>query len=173
VLPPTSIHEAPQAGRELGEVKRVGGDRHDQVDDVAVGGCCRIDAVDVQEHGARQPPQPLVPVDHRVVLHDRVEQGGGLRPQVRVGVLAEGRGTGTGGGSSEKSHVADGRRVTEQAHRQGDEVVDVEVLDVLVHRPRRSRASAWASMTRAAEATTPSGWSSRPTYSRMARRGSS
>jgi hypothetical protein len=42
----------------------------------------------------------------------------------------------------EESEVVNGRRVSEESDRKRDEVVEVEILGRVRHRPRRSMASA-------------------------------
>jgi hypothetical protein len=69
------------------------------------------DAVDLQKHRRSHPAEPLVAVDQRVVLHDRLQQSGRLGPHIGIGVLTEDGRRGPGGGGAEQAEVADGRGV--------------------------------------------------------------
>lgn len=64
-----------------------GGADHEVVDVVVVGER-DLDTVDLEQDGSRQPTEALVAVDERVVLDDRLQHCGCLRPDVRVGVIA-------------------------------------------------------------------------------------
>jgi hypothetical protein len=85
----------------------VGSDSGDELDDIVVADPSDADAVDLQERGRGEPAQALVAVDQRVVLDDGVEECRRLLPDVRVGVLAEGRRLRPGCGGPEQPDVAD------------------------------------------------------------------
>ena len=76
----------------------VGSDIDDQVIDVVVGCGGDRDAVDVQKDGGGEPSETLVAVDHGVVVDDRLEERGGLGPEVGVGIIAEHGGLWSGHG---------------------------------------------------------------------------
>ena len=107
----------------------VGCDVDDEVVDVAVGGGGDVDAVEFEEDGGGEPSESLVAVDQRVVVDDRLQERGGLGPQVRVGVAAASGGLGSSDCGSEQADVADRDRGPEESLSEPQDVVEVEVLD--------------------------------------------
>ena len=77
-------------------VGRAAGDSDDQVVRVVVRRL-KIDAVDAVEHNYREPPQPFVAINQRVVDDDGLQQCAGLGIDVRVGVPSEDAGAGAVG----------------------------------------------------------------------------
>ena len=69
----------------------------------------------------------------------------GLQPDGRIGVVSADGGLRSSDGRAEEADVTDGRWVAEQPLGEPDDVVEVEELDRIVHRPRRSMASACTS----------------------------
>ena len=121
---------------------------------VVVRGAGNAHLVELEEHGRAQPTQPLVAVDERMIVHDRLQQGSRLRPDIRVRIISEQARPRTSDRRAEQTDVADRRGITEQRSCQVDDVLEVEVLDGFVHWPSRSMASACTSKMRRAELAT-------------------
>ena len=64
-------------------------DRSDELITDLRGRHAHILAVENEEQSHAHPGQPLIPVDQRMVASERLHQGGGLEPQVRIGVRAK------------------------------------------------------------------------------------
>jgi hypothetical protein len=117
-------------------------DIHDELVDVVVRDVRDGDAVQLEEDGGGQPAEPLVPVDERAALHEGLQQGRALAPDIRVGVVAEERRLRTGRGGAQQAGVTHRHRLAEESGREREQIVDVEVLERFRHRPSRSSASA-------------------------------
>ena len=70
------------------------GDRDNELVDDIAGDVSHLCSVEFEEDRGRKPTQPLVPVNERMVLDDRLEQRCCLRPDVWIGVATEGGGLG-------------------------------------------------------------------------------
>ena len=81
-----------------------------------------------------------------MMLDDRMQQRSGLRPHVRVGVLAERGGLRASNRRSEQTDISNRRRITEEGDGEIDDIIEVEELDRIAHSPSRRKASLWVSM---------------------------
>ena len=108
-----------------------------QVIDGVVAGCGHAGAVEFQEHSRGEPAEPLVAVDERMVVDNRVQQRGGLGPDVRIRVLAEGRRLRPCRSRTEQAQIANRQRLAEQPASELQEILCVEVLDAVDHSPSR------------------------------------
>src|SRR5579884_706994 len=96
-----------------------GGYAHDEIVDIVVGRPGGFDAVELQEHRRREPSEPLVAVDQRVILDQGLEQGPRLEPEIRIGVVTKGARRRTGGGGAEESQIPYRGWITQQEGSQG------------------------------------------------------
>ena len=127
---------------------------HHELVHVVILGMANCVVVDLDEHCRGQPAKSLVAIDQRVVVDDRLEQGGRLGPDVSVGVLSEGGGLWSSRCGAEQTDVSHGWRIAEQQASEIDQIVELEELDRFGHSPSWRRASPWAStMARAAALT--------------------
>ena len=132
-----------------------------------------VDAVELEEHGSGEPAEALVAVDERMVVDDRLQQRGGLGPDVGIGVLAERRRLRARHGRAQESDVADRRRVAEQASARSMRSSRSRYSIGSLTRRAGRRASACASLIERARPRHPVAVLPRATNSRTARRAAS
>jgi hypothetical protein len=82
---------------------------------------------EVEEHDGRQPCQPLVAVDQRMVPGEGVQQRGRLERERRIGILTEGTRARARDSGVEEAEVSHGAGAEGSHERQ--QVVEFEVLD--------------------------------------------
>ncbi len=112
------------------------GNRHHELVSVVVGQR-EPEPVEAEERDRRRQRQTFVAVHQRLAAGQRMEEGGALAVDGRIGVLAERRRAWSGQCGLEEPDVAY-PHVTERASRHVQQVVEIEVD----HWPRRSSASA-------------------------------